>query len=542
MSWNPETKIVVAPLNTNIGGDIQKATGVYNNGDIGNTITKAWERGKLNAMAKYRPIGTSKFFLTDADRLSMRYGWEAWATYTPTDMLPNYEFIPSWQDGSLTKYNGGPFSWKLINFTNTRYNLSDFVRWDNGPSTTHGYYADAQQVICCRVGPSAIRTPVVSNTMIPFYVLMRYNAATKSANTNALADALLSDTNGMVVTNNNGPHTVQQLECSITADDMHADGAGEYEDITTPEQLITIDPEHDFVDGGLYLAVAFFTPAETMSGTPTFHGFARCQSPISARYTADTPAMYQCNLNRFYDAHNNIISNPLQQGKTYTCVACAVMAEDPVVFVTIQGTPTYRTQFTLTVESVSTYKYFFNGGATSRQAVNYAYLVESDGSVYMFFTIYNESDSAWTLDASTSPLFKMQATITGTIQYGGSIFPTYEDAEASLQPDGAAVILPDTETVNRTVNLTLASHKPGGSSYLTVPANGQASVFFELTGLFPERSGYTVSQTHLTTEIVQVAQMPLEGSTVTIRPWITFNGTDLGLNGIEHTLIVNYTL
>lgn len=35
MSYDNTSKIIVAPVNTNIGGDIQKATGVYNNGDIG---------------------------------------------------------------------------------------------------------------------------------------------------------------------------------------------------------------------------------------------------------------------------------------------------------------------------------------------------------------------------------------------------------------------------------------------------------------------------------------------------------------------------
>lgn len=69
MPWNSGTGKMTFPINTNIGGDIQKATNTTYNGDIGYTITQAAQNGRINMFAKYKPVRYSHE--NTADQLDM---------------------------------------------------------------------------------------------------------------------------------------------------------------------------------------------------------------------------------------------------------------------------------------------------------------------------------------------------------------------------------------------------------------------------------------------------------------------------------------
>lgn len=78
MSWNTPNhpNAMVAPINTNIGGDLQKALNTRYNGDIGETIKRAADNDRINKWAKYKPIvHTATGYITDAQRRIANQGF-----------------------------------------------------------------------------------------------------------------------------------------------------------------------------------------------------------------------------------------------------------------------------------------------------------------------------------------------------------------------------------------------------------------------------------------------------------------------------------
>lgn len=141
MSYNSSTGIVYAPVNTNIGGDIQQALGVYDNGDIGNTITKAAERGRIRPWAKYKPVqltawGTANQLDTsDANPANWRWkqdsSWWRGGNGKCGLNIEDFESLgePDTQGSFLYKLKNGLLKWNYIAPT-SYFRLYDFICYD----------------------------------------------------------------------------------------------------------------------------------------------------------------------------------------------------------------------------------------------------------------------------------------------------------------------------------------------------------------------------------------------------------------------------
>lgn len=121
-----------APINTNIGGDLQKALKTTYNGDIGETIKRAADNNRINIWAKYKPMRrTTKVTpFTEAELKALNYGLSVTKF---TDAASLIAGITNNQDWAYDKPTGA---------SGEKYCLFDLINPNNNASV--GYNANAK--------------------------------------------------------------------------------------------------------------------------------------------------------------------------------------------------------------------------------------------------------------------------------------------------------------------------------------------------------------------------------------------------------------